>query len=81
MVGNGGTLDRAKNLCFIHLGIPYLQRRRSANQSTTTTLPCRRESRGQTRKEQATPVSPRPHSLGAREHPLDRQSDLHFART
>jgi hypothetical protein len=81
MVGNGCIPDRVNNLCFIHPGLPYLQSKMSTNQTTPTTPPRCREGRGQMRKEQAMPANLRPCSLGARGHPLDHQSGLHFAWT
>jgi hypothetical protein len=81
MVGNGCISDSVNNLCFIHLGPPYLHNKRSTNRTTATTLMRHREGRGQTRKEQVTPASPRPRSPEARGHPLDRRSGLHFAWT
>jgi hypothetical protein len=59
-IGNGCIPERTDNLCFIHLGLPYLQNKRSINETTTTTPPRHSEGHRQTRKEQAMPVSPRP---------------------
>jgi hypothetical protein len=81
MVGNGCISDSVNNLCFIHLGPPYLHNKRSTNRTTTTTLMRHREGHGQTRKEQVTSVSLRLRSPEARGQPLDRRSGLHFSWT
>jgi hypothetical protein len=60
MVGNIYMLDCMNNLCFIHLGLLYLQNKKSTNQTTTTTPPRRLVGHGKMRKEQVMVVSLRP---------------------
>jgi hypothetical protein len=68
----------------IHLGFCVYMRVKEKQRHTTTTttpLPCHRESHEQLMEGQMTPTNLRPDTSGSRAHPLDPSSSPHYAWT